>query len=324
MHTRGGGGSSSGSGSGGRHTAAAQHAQLPRLIVLLDLDGTMVGSVTCAAAEHDLLRSVSQKDGPARIRAARSDLIARMRFGIIRPGLQAFCRQADAAHGVELFVYTASDDAWAAHIVPCVEAALGVRFNRPVLSRRHCVQHRTKSLARVAPVLARGLRGRYPGLAALKGAALRDAVVRRAVLVDNTPGILGDPAEHGRLIVCPTYAYAYVYDVLAHVDPHAAHSRFQRIARTLLLFGLLPEAAAAATRVPGATYQHFAAAYYSALAHMVARAAAGNASLLGAQGDRFFSALAAALLAPRHNALTEPLADADLRDVRRHMAALLS
>ena len=164
-------------------------------VLLLDLDGTMVGKVMSAACEVELLRLTGAARG-ARMKAARDEIVARLRYGIIRPHLEAFCRNAAAAGDVELFVYTASEATWATFLVGCVEAALGTKFNRPIFTRNHCVSSPTspvpelrKSIARVLPAVAARLRRKYPGVRS--AADLRD----RVALVDNTPGILLPPSE---------------------------------------------------------------------------------------------------------------------------------
>ena len=127
------------------------------LVMLLDMDGTLVGKVGSVLCEYDLHRTLGAAAAPASAAASarpktasvasptvhkglRDAIVARLRYGIIRPHVLEFCRGATAIPGVELYVYTASEAWWAAFFVPCIEAALGVRFNRPIFSRDHCVQ----------------------------------------------------------------------------------------------------------------------------------------------------------------------------------------
>lgn len=264
-------------------------------MVLIDVDGTMVGRVACAACQYDLLRLTGASKG-RRMAALKEDLIARLKHGIVRPHLDSFCKHAAAA-GIEMFVYTASDPKWAAFIVPCIEAALGVKFNRPLFTRTHCipvsstgssaVEYR-KSIARVAPQVFARLRRRY----ALRSAKdLRD----RVLLVDNTPDIVLDAAEGARVVTCPSYDYNYVFDVLAHVDVNALHRRaaMARIAPVLARYGLLPPSAVSN---PPATYQHLVQPYYERLARAITDAGPSNMAALS--NDRFWHAFWAAL-APR-------------------------
>lgn len=281
-------------------------------VVLLDIDGTLVGRVSSAACEIELLRSTGGATGP-RLRAARADLIARLRYGIIRPHVDAFCRQAAASRDVELFIYTASEDRWAAHLVPCIEAALGVRFNRPILSRKNCVRGCAgspaegcqKSISKVLPLLAKALRKKYPSVRGPED--LRN----RVVLVDNTHNVLADPHERARLIVCPTYNYNYTFDVLSHLDVNALHRSHGKIAPILSSYGLLPSGAGARALHPN--YQHLAQAYYSALGRAIAESMPANVAAL--RGDSFFAALASALLRPGSGGWTDDEVRAVVRRV---------
>lgn len=281
-------------------------AAAPR-VVLIDVDGTMVGRVGCAACQYDLLRITGASKGK-RFAAAKEDLVARLKHGIVRPHLDAFCRHASAA-GVELFVYTASDPRWAAFIVPCIEAALGVKFNRPLFTRTHCttgtgaggaLEYR-KSIARVLPQVYSKLRSKH----GLRSAAdLRD----RVVLVDNTPNIVADPAEASRVIICPSYDYNYVFDVLSHLDVSVLHRRIPKISPVLVRYGLLPPGA------PPPSYQHLAQAYYERLARAIADSTHGNTAALGS--DRFWQSLWAAMSATARRG-AGALDDEAVRAIRR-------
>ena len=263
---------------------------LPR-VVLLDVDGTLIGRIGAAACQYDLLRATGACKGK-RLAAAKEDLVARLKHGIVRPHLDAFCRHAAAA-GVELFVYTASDPRWAAFIVPCIEAALGVRFNRPLLTRKHCLPpppggtEFRKSLARVVPLVRASLRRRYPGLQGGVGGAA-DPMRGRVLLVDNTPGVVADAAEAPMVVTCPSYEYCYVFDVLQHVDVSALHRRTARVAPVLARYGLL---APGAPPPPG--YPQLAQAYYERLARAISDTAAANVRALAS--DRFWLAFWPAL-----------------------------
>lgn len=197
---------SGGSGSGGSHRGVVGSNATKPTVLLIDLDGTMIGRIGCMLCEYDLhrqLRTVAAAagggggQGPSSSsppsssaaaaasgvpKAVKDAMVARMRYGIVRPYLDQFCALAKATPGVELFVYTASDPEWAAFAVPCVEQAIGARFNRPILARNHCrpAPDYSKSISHVAPLVLRALRPRYP---ALRSVADLDGCI---ALVDNT------------------------------------------------------------------------------------------------------------------------------------------
>ncbi len=277
--------------------------QLP-LVMLLDLDGTLIGRVNLLICEYDLHREAARSRGAgasaaasAAGRALRESFTERLRHGILRPGVKRFVRRveqmraelAGSATPIELFVYTASEDAWARFIIPCVEAAIGARFNRPLFVRSHCLVRQgstelRKSIASLMPRLLRALRPRYPLL--LDQGSLAD----RIVLVDNTSGVLIDPNERARLLVCPTYDYQHVHDVLGRLPAGVLLTRPLLVATVLARHGVgrgPPWAAATAAEL--------ASSYYLWLSQAIARTARPNE--LAQRHDVFWEALRKNVLA---------------------------
>ena len=282
------------------------------LVVLLDLDGTLVGRVDAVLCEHQLLKSMALLSGPGRPSSAsaagsvpervlRDAIVSRLRYGIIRPNVLKFCKEVGP--NVELFVYTASETSWANFFVPCVEAALGVRFNRPIFTRDQCARDMRKSIDRLLPQIARSLRRKHPSATP---ASLRD----RVLLVDNTPNVMAAPVEASRVVVCPTYAYSYSYDVLRHVPVDMLHTGFARIAPMLERYGMLPPGAAAG-RIN--SYQAFASAYYRRLSRAMEATLSSN---LGQVKDSFFVRLLHAINASASRA-DATFTDAVVRDINR-------
>jgi hypothetical protein len=241
------------------------------LVFLLDLDGTLIGKVSAVVCEYEVARMAGRKE----LRTFRESLVSRLRYGIIRPHVHAFCKQAAASSGrVQLFIYTASEATWAAFIVPCVEAALGFKFNRPLFTRSHCIgPENKKSIAKVRPAVFARLRKAFH----LSHAHDLDGQI---VMVDNTADVMLDPSDP--LIVCPTYAYTYTYDVLGRVDIDTLHRRFTRIVPCLTRAGLFPAVAR-----PPTSYQEFAALYYERLASMMSDTLAANSAALAS--DHFWA-----------------------------------
>lgn len=298
------------------------------MVLLLDLDGTLVGKVNSLVCEYEMHMALAQAqrlqqqraennksggagrnsngngngndaDAPpprgAVSKAVKESIIARLRYGIIRPHVHEFCRSLPP--GVELFVYTASDTAWATFFVPCIETALDVRFNRPIFTRKNCVEFR-KSITRLQPALLRALRGKYQCLRSV--ADLRD----RVLLIDNTADVMQDARETSRVVVCPTYTYNYIYDVLGRMDVDVLHRKFMRLMPVLASAGLYPAASRAdglAGQARGSdrgssasnSYQRFSAIYHRHLSRALAVAMPGNLAVLA--GDRFWLRLLHAL-----------------------------
>jgi hypothetical protein len=310
-----------------------QHQQKVPLVLLLDLDGTMIGHIGCVLCEYELHCAGKVGGGTGTAgggvpKAVRDSIVSRLRYGIVRPYLDQFCKTAAAAgkggggRRVELFVYTASEAGWAAFIVPCVEAAIGMRFNRPLFTRRNCAAapDMRKSLSALRPLLVRALRPRYPALRTPKD--LEGCVA----LVDNTRHVLADPLESARLIPCSTYTYRYVYDVLRLADVDVLHTRFAHVAAVLAEHGMFPAGALRQL----SSYQQFAATYYRHLAALVDAAAAPNARLLhgtraaqgqgqGQGGDTFWLHLGAAISRASRTPSDVALSDADVRTINREL-----
>jgi hypothetical protein len=276
--------------------AASASAALPT-VVLLDLDGTLVGSVASVLCELTLLRAVAPKRVPER--QWRESVVARLRYGIIRPHVLKFCKEV--SKDVELFVYTASEHSWATVLIPCVEAALGVRFNRPIFTRNQCDTRLKKSIRGLLPSISRALHKRWP---AATLASLRD----RVVLVDNTPSVMASADETSRVILCPTYGYDYTYDVLRLVPVDVLHNSFARLVPILTRFGFYPSKAAAC-----GSYQQFAAVYYQHLSRRMDDTLASNRSELAS--DRFFVALLAAMHHQQRRSPSSPFSDAVVREI---------
>lgn len=204
--------------------------------MLLDMDGTMIGKITPQVCEYEVILSTDEK----KLKTMKADLVERLKQGIIRPYLASLCRLVAAGElaDVELFVYTASESRWAHFLIPCIEEALGFRFNRPFFTRDHCVAvgaEYKKAFELVAPTVFRKLRGRY----ALSSAR---ETAENMTLVDNNPTVLLHPNIDGkRTVRCPTYNFAYYYDVLARVPVHTLHANYAKLIPVLALNDMFPD-----------------------------------------------------------------------------------
>jgi len=173
-------------------------SRLPRTL-LIDMDGTLIGRISPQLCEYDILTRVQKN----KIKQFRTDLVSKMRQGIVRPYLAEFCHRVkkDSPH-TELFVYTASDDKWAKFLVPVIEEAIGFKFQRPLFTRKHCVLPSSssssdykKSIDLVAPLIYKSLRTKYP---LMRGP---NDVMRNVALIDNNHSVMlkpADPKKDGR------------------------------------------------------------------------------------------------------------------------------
>jgi hypothetical protein len=199
--------------------------------VLLDLDGTIVGDVSQHVCEWELARTLrAQKErAPPDTKMLA---LALSNGGLLRPYFESFLKTMNAL-AIPVFVYTASERRWAEHLIASIETAVGARFERPLLSREHCLEERRiKSLAKVARVLFPRLRR------STRGIHTPDDVLERMVLVDNTPDIL-PRNERDRLVTCRTYSYLSHANVLRIVDEEVFHRNSRLICGVLARNGAI-------------------------------------------------------------------------------------
>jgi hypothetical protein len=211
------------------------------LVVLLDVDGTLVGDVTPQVEEY--YAAGTSSEGRAAARMLLADALMR---GLLRPHTADFLRFLRRS-GMEVFVYTSAERSWALHVVDAIERVTGFTFNRPVFSRRECLQSRSgdfhKSLRHTAPRVSRALLRDHPGL---RSRDLRN----RMLLIDNTPGILLHSEKRGMVLV-PTYSARVSTSITFGLPglPPAAH-HVAALTRALLqaLRGSKPSERSAAMR----------------------------------------------------------------------------
>ncbi|EFJ40430.1 hypothetical protein VOLCADRAFT_99759 [Volvox carteri f. nagariensis] len=202
------------------------------LTVFYDIDGTIVGNVLPQVVEWHLV----QRYQPSRKPMFKASLVDVLQHHLVRPRFADFHNGLSAAlPHVEFFVYTASDHVWAHVLVPCIEKALGIKFNRPIFTRQHLVDDgagdRHKSIVHVAPMAHRAL--------AKKGYQVRAAdMLQDTVLIDNNNLLVA--AEYGHTLHCPTYNYVLYQDVLRHVPLSALRENMLAIQEELRVCGLFP------------------------------------------------------------------------------------
>lgn len=202
------------------------------LIIVLDLDGTIIGDITYEVCEWELLKQLD----PTRIRQFRSTLLSHLQTGMIRPHFADFITKLKSINDdVHFYIYTASDDAWAQYIINAVETTTGIKFNRPIFSRKHCsVANGTKSiyktLASISPFIHRKLKNKYKFIKTPK------ALLKYIIMVDNNNVIADEP---NKCILCPTYSWCMQYDVLRRIDDAVIAKNYKYIAKYLYNYGIM-------------------------------------------------------------------------------------
>lgn len=127
------------------------------LVLLLDMDGTLIGNTHLQLCRHDLCATLKQRYDKRLIAQELKD-------GLIRPHLDVFLKSAKSRYpNLEIFVYTAAERKWATMLIKLIEREVGVRFNTPILAREQCYIEggaMLKSLEKVAPIILKKLKSK--------------------------------------------------------------------------------------------------------------------------------------------------------------------
>lgn len=276
---------------------AGGRALEPPLVLFLDLDGTVVGDVMHIIAEKEIVTQFCTS--VAVHKQMKASHVSRMRYGVIRPRLDSFLRRVEQCNKdpsrsrhIELFLYTAGEDSWAAYIVPVIEAALGFAFNRPIFARKYCQPGQDcayfKQLSPLLPQVVACLRR--------KGYSLTIAsLVGRTALVDNNPSVIRTPLDRVRLIPCKTYTFVLAFDVLRLLDIDILQTKYEQIARVLSSHEMYPSGEEKDAGTPRSC-RHFLRVYYSGLTSRLRKSTrAENGAEIR---DRFWVRLRGAMLSP--------------------------
>lgn len=266
------------------------------LVIVIDLDGTVIGDILHAVAEREIVTSLCPDHAQARVQM-KNEHTSRMRHGVVRPRFDAFVRKVEECNRgtgrhVELFVYTASEDNWALYVVSLLEAAVGFKVNRPIFSRKHCVPGPDgaffKLLTPLCPSIVSSLRRKKYNISLL-------SLQENIILIDNNPSVIRTEQDKIRLVVCPTYNFLTAFDILSHVHVDIIHERYEAIARTLIPFGMYP-ASHEKDGGPPRSPRHFLRIYYSGLVERLKKTTrSGNGAELR---DRFWVRMKNAIFNP--------------------------
>lgn len=229
------------------------------LVIVLDLDGTVIGDITPQLATYEYVKEVKAAGASCEYRFR--DMAQKLKAGILRPGFAALLELQKRVPGVELFVYTASEEQWAKFIIAQVEKVCSFKFNRPLFTRKHCFKVRdayTKSLRHIRPAIFRALKAKY-GLQ-----SVRD-LDNRVISVDNMDVYEG--SECALQVVCPTYEFRYPENLPANITCAEYASHRQGIADIAHHYYGIPHTA---------DYGEFQLKFYEAYVRQLRRDAAHN------------------------------------------------
>ena len=174
-----------------------QNNQQAPLVILLDIDGTLIGDITPQILIYEILGKLRQfTKCPYNLK----DLQSRLNEGIIRPYFKSFFKEL-SDYGVEIFIYTASEKKWAEFIVKQIEASVGIKFNRPLFTRNNCQYtggEYMKKIGFVKPMVIKTLNRKY-------NTRFSPDLRNRIIAIDNRRVYF--PEDEKYLVLCDTYNY---------------------------------------------------------------------------------------------------------------------
>lgn len=192
------------------------------LVLLIDMDGTIIGDATPLACMQELQSNVKSK-----IKGGLETYP--FRRCLIRPHTESFLKFVMNECNCVCFVYTAAEHQWATKVIACFEKETGVKFSRPIFSRKDCIMMNNvyrKSIHHVSPRIAAFLKKRKQRL-----------VDENVVLIDNSNVLF--PDTDYRRIICPTYDARVPMDVLKRLDFDDIQANEQSLANVLYKYGFI-------------------------------------------------------------------------------------
>lgn len=193
------------------------------LVIVLDLDGTIIGDIRHQITTYDIHTKIKSAGG--KLQYGFKDYKAKLKGGIVRPFFCEFVRRLKQdIPFIEFFVYTASEQKWAIHIINQIEKTCSVKFNRPLFTRNDCIVTKTvltKSLDKVKPRIAKTLKPKYGPI----------NLENRILIVDNTNVFVKEDQPYQ--ILCETYDFEYPENIGAIIN-HADYTKHHHIINQVL------------------------------------------------------------------------------------------
>lgn len=200
------------------------------LIIILDVDGTLIGDIRQQVIVYELHQAIKQVNKKFNLMNMKELQYKLRAGGIIRPYFQRFVRKIKETYtNVEFFIYTASEKNWANFLIPQIEKATGIKFNRPIFTREQCTFDVSggfrKHMKIVLPMIVKSLKKKYHTLTL-------DALENRVMMIDNHKNVFDDHDQ--RLVLsCPTYDYKFAENIPAMLTPKSFDAYKNIVLQTL-------------------------------------------------------------------------------------------
>ena len=195
--------------------------------IFIDIDGTIIGDITPQIAEWELIKRFEK----SKMQQFKKNLCAQLENGLLRPYFGDFLESVKVNKECQFYIYTASDTIWANFIISVIENQIGIKFNRPLFTRKHCfINKAQKSLHYVAKIAYEKNK---------HGTKSLNEFLSKSILIDNNHVL--SKQEENKLIICPTYHYIDVYDVLRMLSENTIIDNYHEISKLLYQYHMFPK-----------------------------------------------------------------------------------
>lgn len=221
-------------------------------IIFLDLDNTIVGDVSPIINEWLIVKELS----PSSMKAFRANVALYLERGILRPGFPNFISTIRYNFpNCPIYIYTASESAWANLLVGCIEQFCEHKFNRPIFTRNNCVEEKNayyKAPHKLIQKIYPKLHQQFPEVSLQHWKT-------NYLMIDNYNFFHKN--DLNRIVLCPSYNYTEIYDYLKNIPEKVLAEKYNTVAKILRRNGM--EVASTSS------FNKFKYAYYKALANKI-------------------------------------------------------
>lgn len=198
------------------------------LIVVIDLDGTIIGDITPQIMTFDLVKNF--KLAGYKFTHDIADLRSKLKSGLVRPYFETFITSISKSIPVEFFIYTASEKTWAELVIKNIEASYNIKFNRPIFARQYCMysekdREYKKSVSLIRPSIIKFLKKKY------HISFTKHDLQKNIMIIDNTNVYHSN--DQTNLLLCPTYNYRVPENVIKYIKEEQYKKHYMLINNTL-------------------------------------------------------------------------------------------
>lgn len=176
------------------------------LIIILDLDGTIIGNC-CFQADLYNLQLIQKINKIKLINTNSLQKSYSSNSKLIRPFFIYFYKKVKYLYpNSHIYIYTASEKKWAYKEIEYIEKNLQIKFNRPIFTRDECVLNSNneykKLVKKILPKIKKNLHD-------------KDNIEDKLLIIDNNNTFID---YLNNFILCNTYDYIYYLDLWKNIN----------------------------------------------------------------------------------------------------------